>query len=554
MHSCTIDRVMFSHLLDMLVAKLKDNIWALFFCIPELDIQTGGLKIIKNDVDVHALYDLAEKNVTVDLYVAYLPQNLAEYYHHNLSLSGSNEEAEKEANSPYLRSLPLKCGPFRNDMKGKGMNDAAKILEGMSDAVEGRIECVEGMNDDANSIEFNEAIDAKIESVDGLNDGANCMSIDEQVLVRQNKLDNGKCPMTDDDIVTYKNANVDDNGLGLTPLIREYKNYMEALLRKLKGNGMGITDPFAIVEKSKEMYLIYDDLTHWKLKKSKCRNAKNFALIEGDVAIQDHYAYLRSYVKALTDSDEGSSVVLLNWFLDLLADDLELSNGNGLTLMVDQHKGLIETVKDVMPLAEHRQCARHIYKGFRKQFSGVEFRGLFWAELVTTHIFQASANNNYVRVHKSDIHGEDEHHEILNGKWIVDVCSNIQKILKLSKDQQRFVNNDIDEFEMGASNSRVVFNDGREIQLGKFNFSKKRMFGSSSTGHVNMRGGTTKADRLIPAQRFRRMRAWLGMDTARSDTIEDTKPLHASLPTINMSIQMLQTLHEHNNHKYLEWE
>ena len=42
-------------------------------------------------------------------------------------------------------------------------------------------------------------------------------------------------------------------------------------------------------------------------------------------------------------------------------------------------QGLIEAVKDVMPLAEHRQCARHIYEGFRKQYSGEEFRLLFWA-------------------------------------------------------------------------------------------------------------------------------------------------------------------------------
>ena len=40
---------------------------------------------------------------------------------------------------------------------------------------------------------------------------------------------------------------------------------------------------------------------------------------------------------------------------------------------------MIEVVKDVMPHAEHRQCARHIYEGFRKHFSGVEFRLLFWA-------------------------------------------------------------------------------------------------------------------------------------------------------------------------------
>lgn len=31
-----------------------------------------------------------------------------------------------------------------------------------------------------------------------------------------------------------------------------------------------------------------------------------------------------------------------------------------------------------MPYSEHRQCARHIYENFRKTFSGVEFRNLFW--------------------------------------------------------------------------------------------------------------------------------------------------------------------------------
>ncbi|GJS49092.1 pentatricopeptide repeat-containing protein [Tanacetum coccineum] len=68
-----------------------------------------------------------------------------------------------------------------------------------------------------------------------------------------------------------------------------------------------------------------------------------------------------------------------SWFLELLGADIDMPTGNGLTLISDQHKGLIEAVKDVMPLAEHRQCARHIYEGFRKQYSGVEFRELFWA-------------------------------------------------------------------------------------------------------------------------------------------------------------------------------
>ncbi|GJX59902.1 hypothetical protein Tco_0291292 [Tanacetum coccineum] len=38
-----------------------------------------------------------------------------------------------------------------------------------------------------------------------------------------------------------------------------------------------------------------------------------------------------------------------------------------------------------MPYVEHRQCARHIYEGFRKQYSGVEFRLLFWAVSKATY-------------------------------------------------------------------------------------------------------------------------------------------------------------------------
>ncbi|GJS75670.1 hypothetical protein Tco_0725551 [Tanacetum coccineum] len=41
--------------------------------------------------------------------------------------------------------------------------------------------------------------------------------------------------------------------------------------------------------------------------------------------------------------------------------------------------GLIEPVKDVMLNAEHRQCARHIYENFRKQYPGLEFRQLLWS-------------------------------------------------------------------------------------------------------------------------------------------------------------------------------
>ncbi|KAI3738887.1 hypothetical protein L2E82_29118 [Cichorium intybus] len=60
-------------------------------------------------------------------------------------------------------------------------------------------------------------------------------------------------------------------------------------------------------------------------------------------------------------------------------DDLGLQEGGGLTIISDQHKGLLEAVKEIMPNAEHRQCARHIYANFKKKYNGEEYKNLFWA-------------------------------------------------------------------------------------------------------------------------------------------------------------------------------
>ncbi|KAJ9564829.1 hypothetical protein OSB04_000795 [Centaurea solstitialis] len=50
-------------------------------------------------------------------------------------------------------------------------------------------------------------------------------------------------------------------------------------------------------------------------------------------------------------------------------------------LMSNQHKGRIEVVKEVFQLAEHRQYARHMYTNFRKMFTGIQFKSLFWVAL-----------------------------------------------------------------------------------------------------------------------------------------------------------------------------
>ncbi|GKD60840.1 multidrug resistance-associated protein 5, partial [Tanacetum coccineum] len=49
------------------------------------------------------------------------------------------------------------------------------------------------------------------------------------------------------------------------------------------------------------------------------------------------------------------------WFLELLKEDLGCSKGNGLTLMSDQHKGLIEAVKDIMDKIKSANPNAHKY-------------------------------------------------------------------------------------------------------------------------------------------------------------------------------------------------
>ncbi|GJU24137.1 hypothetical protein Tco_1162758 [Tanacetum coccineum] len=117
-----------------------------------------------------------------------------------------------------------------------------------------------------------------------------------------------------------------------------------------------------------------------------CRSANTWALNEGEYSIEDHYGMVRSYAIALLESNVGSNVkvgVTVNpddktyferfyvcfhglkegwkWFLDLLGDDLDIQNGHGLTLMSDQHKGLIEAIKEVMPLAASKASCPQIF-------------------------------------------------------------------------------------------------------------------------------------------------------------------------------------------------
>ncbi|XP_023738192.1 uncharacterized protein LOC111886191 [Lactuca sativa] len=75
------------------------------------------------------------------------------------------------------------------------------------------------------------------------------------------------------------------------------------------------------------------------------------------------------------------------WFIELLVADLDLDYGRGLVVISDQHKGLLQAVTKLLPYVEHRQCARNIYANFRKKYTRLELKNLFWEAANSTVAF-----------------------------------------------------------------------------------------------------------------------------------------------------------------------
>ncbi|KAK8640328.1 hypothetical protein V6N13_008084 [Hibiscus sabdariffa] len=58
--------------------------------------------------------------------------------------------------------------------------------------------------------------------------------------------------------------------------------------------------------------------------------------------------------------------------------DLGHPNGEVLTLMSDQQKGLVPVINEFFPLLKHRICARHIYANWHKKWKGLNRKIQFW--------------------------------------------------------------------------------------------------------------------------------------------------------------------------------
>ncbi|XP_075099960.1 uncharacterized protein LOC142176381 [Nicotiana tabacum] len=69
------------------------------------------------------------------------------------------------------------------------------------------------------------------------------------------------------------------------------------------------------------------------------------------------------------------------WFLELLKHSLNLKDGTSITFMSDMQKGLLEAVRIVLPLSNHRFCVSHIEVNWSKRIgiSGGMKKYLWWS-------------------------------------------------------------------------------------------------------------------------------------------------------------------------------
>ncbi|KAK1682352.1 hypothetical protein QYE76_043200 [Lolium multiflorum] len=65
-------------------------------------------------------------------------------------------------------------------------------------------------------------------------------------------------------------------------------------------------------------------------------------------------------------------------FRHAMIRDVKVGDGQGWVIISDQQKGILNAVKNWAPMAEHRNCAWHIYANWRKTYKKKEFQKKFW--------------------------------------------------------------------------------------------------------------------------------------------------------------------------------
>ncbi|XP_070057671.1 uncharacterized protein [Nicotiana tomentosiformis] len=126
--------------------------------------------------------------------------------------------------------------------------------------------------------------------------------------------------------------------------------------------------------------------------KSICTRAKQQIMGKYLGDYKKEFARIYDYADMLRSTNPGGTVVVktsnetitdkevfVGMYICLHACKLTESQGEGMTIISDMQKGLFQYVDELMPNAEHRICARHIWSNWKPKWKYEERRKKFWA-------------------------------------------------------------------------------------------------------------------------------------------------------------------------------
>ncbi|XP_057809025.1 uncharacterized protein LOC131023500 [Salvia miltiorrhiza] len=146
------------------------------------------------------------------------------------------------------------------------------------------------------------------------------------------------------------------------------------------------------------------------------------------------------------------------WFLNILLQELGVVDGMGISFISDQQKGLINAVQNLASFAEHRNCARHVYCNWKKEFKGPTLKNLFWKAARSTYQAQWEAALEEIKVEN------EAAYEDFNSRDYRRFC----KVLLSTQVQNDMVDNNISETFNGfivKARSKHIVNMLEDIRI-----------------------------------------------------------------------------------------
>ncbi|GJT74558.1 hypothetical protein Tco_1041283 [Tanacetum coccineum] len=230
-------------------------LYELFFTIPQCELDVG-LKIIKNEMDLLAMYDHAHSYGKIHVYITHGPQDLAFFYVENLCFYGSGDEVKsrrknciKDAGNMSVEEL-VSWDEEKADMASKASDDDMSVTT-VVDKGKGLADKGKGLANKGK----------------GLADKGKGIMVDEENASR-NDIDMEQRSKGSADLEEIPNRVYD---VGESDTLIEQKEYMDNLMHQLRDVGNGLIDPFTILEndQANEKFPIHDEQTHWKMRKPK---------------------------------------------------------------------------------------------------------------------------------------------------------------------------------------------------------------------------------------------------------------------------------------------